>query len=70
MAYAGNDYGAGQQYTGNATNAINPVTGNGGTPTERAAAAIVIGSLVALIMIQRGFRGVSVRGATGGLVRP
>lgn len=35
-------------------------TGNMDTP--RAAAAIVIGSLVALILIRRGFRGVSAGG--------
>ena len=47
----------------------NPVATNGGS-TEYSAAFLVIGALVALIMINRGFRGVSVSGATGGLVRP
>ncbi len=39
--------------------------GNQGTP--RAAAAIVIGALVALILIRRGFRGVSVAGVNVGV---
>lgn len=39
--------------------------GNGGTP--RAAAGIVIGALVALILIRRGFRGVSVGGVNVGV---
>ena len=68
MAYAGENYGPGGAYTGQAANSINPVATNGmGTP--QAAAAIVIGSLVGLIMIRRGFRGLSVSRATGGLVK-
>lgn len=36
--------------------------GTGNMDTPRAAAGIVIGSLVALILIRRGFRGVSAGG--------
>lgn len=46
----------------------NPVTNKSGS-TEYAAGAIVLVALVALIMINRGFRSVSVGGVTGGLVR-
>lgn len=46
----------------------NPVPDKGGN-TEYMAAAIVIGALVALVMINRGFRGVSVGRVSGGLVR-
>ena len=49
-------------------NSINPIAGAGMT-TEKAAAVLVIGSLIALIAIRRGFRGVSVSGMSGGLVR-
>jgi hypothetical protein len=34
----------------------------GGVSTEYAAAAIVIGALIALILLRRGFRGVSIPG--------
>jgi hypothetical protein len=68
MAYAGENYGTGGAYTGQAANAVNPVPLNGLT-TPQAAAALVLGSLVGLIMIRRGFRGLSVSRATGGLVR-
>lgn len=68
MAYAGENYGTGGAYTGQAANAVNPLTTNG-LSTPQAAAALVIGSLVGLILIRRGFRGVSVSRATGGLVR-
>jgi hypothetical protein len=68
MAYAGENYGTGGVYAGQASNAVNPMP-KGGFQTEQAAAAIVLGSLVALIAIRRGFRGVSVSRATGGLVR-
>lgn len=68
MAYAGENYGPGGAYTGQAANSINPVPGKG-LDTPQAAAALVIGSLVGLIMIRRGFRGLSVSRATGGLVR-
>jgi hypothetical protein len=68
MAYAGETYGTGGVYAGQAANAINPVSANGVT-TERAAAGVVIGSLVALIMIRRGFRGVSIGRLSGGLVK-
>lgn len=68
MAYAGENYGTGGAYSGQAANAINPLP-RGSLDTPQAAAAIVIGSLVGLIMIRRGFRGLSVSRATGGLVR-
>lgn len=68
MAYAGEQYGTGNTYAGNAANATNAVPATGMT-TERAAAGLVIGSLVALVMIRRGFRGVSVGRISGGLVR-
>ena len=68
MAYAGEQYGSGNAYTGQAANSINPNAGDGMT-TEKAAAVLVIGSLVALIAIRRGFRGVSVSSMSGGLVR-
>lgn len=68
MAYAGDDYGPGSAYAGNATNAINPIPSTGWT-TEKCAAALVIGSLATLILIRRGFRGVSVSKISGGLVR-
>lgn len=38
-----------------------------GFTTEHAAAAIVIASLVALVLIRRGFRGVSVGGVSVGV---
>lgn len=69
MAYAGEQYGSGNAYAGTAQNATNAVPATGMT-TERAAAAVVLGSLAALIMIRRGFRGVSVGRMSGGLVRP
>lgn len=69
MAYAGEQYGSGNAYAGTAQNAVNAVPPSGMT-TERAAAAVVLGSLAALIMIRRGFRGVSVGRMSGGLVRP
>jgi len=71
MAYAGERegvYPTAGPYAGNATGATQPLKGQG-LSTEQAAAAIVIGSLVALIAIRRGFRGLSVSRATGGLVR-
>lgn len=43
-----------------------PISG-GGFTTEHAAAAIVIGALVALVLIRRGFRGVSVGGVSVGI---
>jgi hypothetical protein len=45
----------------------NPVSGNGGISTEHATAAVVIGALVALWMLRRGFRGVSVGGVSVGV---
>lgn len=51
------------------TQMVNPVKSNG-MSTERMAGVLVIGALVALIAINRGFRGVSVGGLSGGLVRP
>jgi len=50
------------------TEMVNPVKSNGMT-TEKMAGVLVIGALVALIAINRGFRGVSVGRVTGGLVR-
>jgi hypothetical protein len=47
---------------------VNPVK-TSGMSTEYAAAVLVIGALVFLVAINRGFRGVSISGATGGLVR-
>lgn len=47
---------------------INPISAPGMT-TEKWTAVLVIGSVVALIMISRGFRGVSVGRVSGGLVR-
>jgi hypothetical protein len=71
MAYAGERegvYPTAGPYAGNATGATQPLKGQG-LSTEQAAAAVVLGSLVALIAIRRGFRGISVSRATGGLVR-
>lgn len=71
MAYAGERegvYPTAGPYAGNATGATQPVKGQG-LSTEQAAAAIVLGSLVALIAVRRGFRGVSVSKMSGGLVR-
>ncbi len=67
--YAGEQYGSGGAYTGGNGAVPNPVK-MGGLSTEHAAAVLVIGALVALVAIRGGFRGVSVSGATGGLVRP
>ncbi len=64
--YAGEEYGAGGAYATNAT--ANPVRMNG-LSTEHAAAVIVIGSLVALIALRRGFLPTSVGSLTGGLVK-
>lgn len=47
----------------------NPIK-TGGITTEQMAAALVIGALVFLIAVNRGFRGVSVGKVTGGIVRP
>jgi hypothetical protein len=45
---------------------VNPVKGNmTGLTTEHAAAVVVIGSLVFLILVRRGFRGVGVPGVGG-----
>lgn len=41
--------------------------GNSAIDTPRAAAAIVIGSLIALMLIKRGFRGVSAGGLSVGV---
>jgi hypothetical protein len=48
------------------TEPMNPVTTTGGN-TEYATGAIVIGCLVALIFIARGFRGVHVGGVSVGV---
>lgn len=50
----------------NVYNDANTVQPTGLTP-ERAAAAIVLGSLILLILIRRGFRGVSVGGVSVGV---
>lgn len=42
-----------------------PVKGTMGISTEYAAGALVIGCLVALILIRRGFRGVGIPGVGG-----
>ena len=44
----------------------NPVKGNG-LSTEHATAALVIGCLVGLFLIRRGFRGVNVGGVSVGV---
>lgn len=41
---------------------VNPVGGANGLTTERAVAGLVIGCLIALILIRRGFRGVGIPG--------
>lgn len=46
----------------------NPVK-SGGITTEHMTGAVVIGAMVGLILINRGFRGVSVGKLSGGLVR-
>lgn len=66
--YAGEQYGAGGAYSQGAMSADNPVKVTGLT-TEHAAGVIVIGSLLALVAIRHGFRGVSVGRVTGGLVK-
>lgn len=45
----------------------NPVSTNGTANTEYSTAALVIGSLLALILIARGFRGVSAGGISVGV---
>lgn len=40
----------------------NPIAGPGGVMTEHAVAGIVIGCLIALILLRRGFRGVGIPG--------
>lgn len=52
------DYGA----PGMGADVAYPVRGLGGITTEHAAGAIVIGSLIVLIAIRRGFRGVRLPG--------
>ena len=71
MAYAGERQGVyptAGPYAGNATGATQPMK-NSGLTTEHAAAALVLGSLAALIAVRRGFRGVSVSKMSGGLVK-
>jgi hypothetical protein len=48
------------------SNDVNPVK-TGGIMTEHAVAGLVLGALIALIMIRRGFRGVSFGGASIGV---
>lgn len=43
----------------------NPITDNAGLTTEKATAILLIASLVLLILIRRGFRGVGVPGVGG-----
>jgi len=70
MAYAGQDYGASGTYSGNAAGYAGTGMGMGSNLTAAHASAIIIGlSLLFLIAIRMGFRGVSVGRATGGLVR-
>lgn len=45
----------------------NPVKTTGTVSTEHMSAAIVIGALVFLVLVSRGFRGVSVGGASIGV---
>lgn len=45
----------------------NPVSDGAGGNTEYAAAALVIGSLIVLVLIARGFRGVNVGGVNVGV---
>lgn len=65
--YAGEEYGAGGVYAG-ANTTTNPVKLSGLT-TEYAAGVIVIGSLLALVAIRRGFLPTNVGRITGGLVK-
>lgn len=45
----------------------NPVKANTGGSTEYSTAALVIGALVGLVLIARGFRGVNVGGVSLGV---
>lgn len=65
--YAGEEYGAGGVYAGANTTA-NPVKLSG-LSTEHAAGVIIIGSLLALVAIRRGFLPTNVGRLTGGLVK-
>jgi len=47
----------------------NPVSAGRGITTEYATGAIVLGCLVALILIRRGFRGVNIPGVGGAGLR-
>lgn len=65
--YAGEEYGAGNAYSGaNVSN--NPVKMSG-LSTEHAAGVIIIGSLLALIAIRKGFLPTNIGRVTGGLVK-
>lgn len=64
--YAGESYGSGNAYSGEST--VNPVKLSGLT-TERATAVIVIGALLALVALRRGFLPTNVGRLTGGLVK-
>lgn len=44
------------------SSAVHPVKGLSGITTEYAVGALVLGCLVALILIRRGFRGVGIPG--------
>lgn len=66
--YAGEQYGAGGVYSSGADTSSNPVKMSG-LSTEHAAAVLVIGSMVVLWAIRRGFLPTNVGRVTGGLVR-
>jgi len=61
------DFGAGGAYANDGTTAHPVVHDTGGTHTM--AGAVVIGSLIVLVAIRMGFRGVSVSHVSGGLVK-
>jgi hypothetical protein len=48
---------------GDQTNMVNPVSDGRSFDTPQVAGALVIGALVFLILVKRGFRGVSAGGA-------
>jgi len=44
---------------------VHPIKGAGTITTEKMAAALVIGALIFLILVRRGFAGINVRGLGG-----
>lgn len=64
MGYAGNEYGAGGAFSDGTL-----VGSNSALSTAHASGIIVGASLLFLIAIRMGFRGVSVSRVTGGIVR-